>query len=113
MESTETVELIPERACCKCCLDLDIDPMYLFFPEQLSPEGQEFLRAHGIDDARVIDLRQGVTRMPDGKLKIQHRCQQLDELGLCRIYAHRPAICRAYDCTRRTGADRCIRGLSQ
>lgn len=95
--------------CFKCCLDIDIDPIYLFFPERLDEAGQEFMRVRGIDDARLADLRNHAIMMSDGKIKISHRCQQLDELGLCRIYAQRPQICRSYDCSTRTGAAACSR----
>lgn len=95
--------------CSKCCYDIDIDPMLLFFPERMDDAGQEFFKAHGLDDARLADLRHNVLLMPDGKIKITHRCQQLDELGYCRIYEQRPQICRNYDCSTRTGTYACSR----
>ena len=95
--------------CCKCCLDMDIDPLDMIFPERMSDAGREFVRAHGLDDAKLIDLRQNALLLENGLVKIQHRCQQLDELGLCRIYESRPEICREYDCSKRTGADACLR----
>lgn len=94
-------------ACHKCCLDIDIDFKCLFFPELLDDSGREFVRAHGLDDARLADLRNNAILMSDGKVKISHRCQQLDELGFCRIYEQRPQICRSYDCSTRTGAHAC------
>lgn len=99
--------LTASSPCFKCCLDVDIDPLVLFFPDMLDEAGREFVAAHGLDDARLIDLRQNAIRMPDGKIKISHRCQQLDELGYCRIYETRPQICRSYDCSTRTGAHAC------
>lgn len=93
--------------CHKCCVDIDIDPLDLLFPERMSPEGQEFVRAHGLDDALLIDLRTGAKLMPNGFVKLQHRCQQLDEIGHCRIYEFRPKICREYNCSTRTGDATC------
>lgn len=98
--------------CYKCCMDIDIDPMLLFFPERMDEASREFVKAHGLDDARLADLRHNVIPMPDGKIKITHRCQQLDELGYCRIYEQRPAICRQYDCSTRTGSYACLRCTS-
>lgn len=107
---TELDDLLSAGSPCnKCCMDIDIDPMLLFFPERMDDAGREFFKAHGLDDARLADLRNGVIEMPDGKLKIIHRCQQLDELGFCRIYDTRPEICRNYDCSTRTGDAQCLR----
>jgi len=95
-------------ACYKCCTDMDIDPLDLLFPFRMSADGKEFVAAHGLEDARLADLQTGAILMSDGKVKIQHRCQQLDEVGLCRIYENRPTICRNYVCTDRRGPGTCL-----
>lgn len=94
--------------CYKCCTDMDIDLLDLLFPSRMSADGQEFVLAHGLEDARLADLQTGAILMTNGKVKIQHRCQQLDETGLCRIYENRPVICRNYVCANRRGADACL-----
>lgn len=94
-------------SCHKCCLDIDINPLDLLFPERMNPDGQEFVRAHGLDETLLVDLRAGAKLMSNGLVKIRHRCQQLDEVGLCRIYEYRPKICRDYDCSQRTGIAAC------
>ena len=77
---------------------MDIDPIHLLFPEQMPPDGQDFIRAHGMDTTTLKELQTGAVLLPGGQVKIHHVCQQLDEMGLCRIYADRPVICRNCVC---------------
>ena len=85
----------------RCCMDFDIRLEDLLFPERLSPEGLEFLRAHGVDRVPLSELRDRALDLGNGTVKIFHRCDQLDENGRCRIYKTRPQICRDFDCTTR------------
>ena len=82
-----------------CCQDMDIQVMDLLFPERMSLEGQEFVKAHGVLDVPLSSLP--MLDMGDGMVKIFHRCQHLQEDGKCAIYARRPVICRDYECSRR------------
>lgn len=77
---------------------MDIEPLDLLFPNRLSEIGKEFVRAHGLSEAKLADLQEGAILMDTGQVKIQHRCQHFDEMGLCRIYTDRPTICRDYIC---------------
>jgi Fe-S-cluster containining protein len=86
----------------KCCMDMDIDPLDLIFPERLSPEGKEFIEAHGIFEIPLRDLLSDAENLGNGMLKIRHRCDMLNDDGLCRIYETRPKICRDFDCSTRT-----------
>ena len=87
--------------CAKCCMDLTIDPMHLLFPAQLSEDGLEFVRAHGLDFVPLGRLRDGAVAQPNGWVKILHRCRQLTPDNRCQIYAKRPKICREFDCSTR------------
>lgn len=85
----------------KCCLDFDIDPIHLIFPERMSTEGVEFILAHGIDKVLLVDLQKDAIDMLNGLVKIYHRCDQLQNDGKCKIYESRPVICRMFDCSSR------------
>lgn len=84
-----------------CCRDLIIRPEHLVFPERMSPEGQEFVRVRGLDKSSLGALRAFAEAMPDGQVKIRHRCQHLTAEGQCDIYSHRPSLCRSFDCATR------------
>ena len=85
-----------------CCLDLEMYPLQIIFPEQLDAEFWEFYQAHGLDNMTLSDLQRRSTLMDNGRVRIQHRCAQLQDDGRCGIYATRPAICRAFDCRTRS-----------
>lgn len=93
--------MIDTTHCSRCCQDFDIRLEDLFFPERMSMRGREFLAAHGVDADSLAALRKDAQPLPDGQVKIQHRCAQLLDDGLCGIYEDRPAICRAFDCGTR------------
>lgn len=84
-----------------CCLDLELAPELIIFPEKLDADGWEFVTAHGLDGMTLADLQRRSTLMDNGKVRIKHRCAQLRDDGLCGIYETRPAICRAFDCRTR------------
>ena len=88
-----------------CCLDMDIELVDLLFPERMPPEGQEFVRAHGLDHESLGTLRETAMYMGDGLVKILHRCDQLGADGLCKIYDNRPQICRQFDCKTRSDCE--------
>jgi Fe-S-cluster containining protein len=100
--------LLGHQACngAACCRDMDIDPMHLLFPERMSPDGQAFLAAHGLDTFSLAALRDGAEDRGNGLVRITHRCQHLTADLRCDIYATRPAICRAFDCTTRVDCAR-------
>src|SRR5262245_7304340 len=87
-----------------CCLDLNIDPLQLLFPDRLDADGLEFVTAHGLTalslEARVALLRAGRV-LENRNVEIRHRCANLGDDGRCQIYASRPTICRDYDCSKR------------
>jgi Fe-S-cluster containining protein len=85
----------------KCCTDIDIDPFDLAFPKHISEVGREFFTAHGLYELTVRELFEGAVNMHNGNIKIFHRCNQLQDNGLCRIYETRPLVCRKFDCHRR------------
>lgn len=93
----------------KCCGDLDIDPLDLLFPERMNSDGRAFLDAHGLDFVMLDALRSGAELRPNGQVRIKHRCQHLLDNGRCDIYATRPKICRAFDCSTRVDCE-CRRG---
>ena len=85
----------------KCCTDMDILLVDLLFPERMSPEGHEFVVAHGLAHAKLNELRENAIDLGDGMVKIFHRCDQLGDDGQCRIYENRPRICQRFDCKTR------------
>jgi Fe-S-cluster containining protein len=85
-----------------CCLDLEMYPLQIIFPEQLDAEFWEFYQTHGLDRMTLTELQSRSTLMDNGRVRIKHRCAQLRDDGLCGIYETRPAICRAFDCATRT-----------
>ena len=96
-----------EFALPQCCLDLDIDPMFLFFPDKMDEDGREFVEAHGLDGATWRQLRSGAIEMGNGKVKIKHRCQKLLDNGRCGIqvekgYDAKPKMCRDFECRTRS-----------
>jgi Fe-S-cluster containining protein len=86
----------------KCCKDFDIDPLDLLFPERMTEDGIEFMQAHGALEESIEDLLVGAQVLDNGFIKIQHKCNKLNENGLCSIYANRPKICRDFDCSKRS-----------
>lgn len=87
--------------CALCCRDMDILPMDLLFPSKMTPEGREFVEAHGLLDLPLSIIMQNARLLDNGMIKIFHQCDQLDENGLCTIYDDRPKICREYRCETR------------
>ena len=85
-----------------CCLDMDIRLVDLAFLHLLSPDGKEFVDAHGLSEETIDKLFAKAIDMGDGKVKIFHRCAQLLDNGKCAIYEHRPKICRDFDCSTRS-----------
>lgn len=86
----------------QCCTDLDISFTDLLFPENMSPEGKEFVRAHELPAATLRQLQRDATLLPNGLVKIKHRCAQLRDDGKCAIYDTRPVICREFNCALRS-----------
>lgn len=86
----------------KCCTDFEIAPLDLLFPARMSPEGMEFTIEQGFLNVSLEDLLLHSSITEDGKLRIQHRCNQLGDDGLCKIYTKRPKICRDFDCSKRS-----------
>lgn len=84
---------------------MDIELIDLIFPEHMPAEGQEFVQAHGLDQVTLGTLRETALYMGDGMVKIYHRCDQLGDDGLCKIYATRPEICRQFDCKTRSDCE--------
>ena len=82
-----------------CCMDIDLDPFDLAFTK--SADGREFFTAHGLYDLTVKELFKGAVNMHNGNIKIFHRCNQLGDDGLCKMYDKRPKICRCFDCRTR------------
>ena len=81
---------------------MDIDPLDLIFPERMTPEGREFVEAHGILEVPLRELLVDAHNMKNGMIKIHHRCDKLGDDGLCTIYENRPQICKSFDCKTRT-----------
>jgi Fe-S-cluster containining protein len=84
-----------------CCLDLEILPEHLLFPDRLDQRGREFVDAHGLTGMTLAELRATAKPVGRGLVRIEHRCQHLQDDGRCAIYASRPAICREFDCKLR------------
>lgn len=89
-----------------CCMDFEIELRQLLFPDTLDAAGQEFVEAHDLSDYEYGDLLNNVTDLGLGangerRVRLRHRCAQLQDNGRCRIYADRPAICRSFDCGTR------------
>lgn len=85
-----------------CCTDFELEPIQLIFPERTDDDWQEFIRVRGVDMANFGLLRIGALDMGNGKVRVYHRCIQLQDDGRCGIYETRPAICRDFDCSRRS-----------
>ena len=84
-----------------CCMSLDLDPFDLAFPDKISKEGRAFFEAHGLYDLTVRELFKRAVNMHNGNILIYHRCNQLQDNGLCKIYETRPLVCRKFDCKTR------------
>jgi len=65
----------------------------LLFPDVYLAEGadRKVFYQHDLDQA----IRENDT------IRVRHRCDQLDDAGLCRIYATRPRACREFACATR------------
>lgn len=87
-----------------CCFDMDINLYDLMFPERMSSEGQEFVRAHGLESATLRQLQSDAIDLGNGMVKIFHRCALLLDNGKCGVYntPEFPRICAAFDCKRRS-----------
>ncbi len=84
-----------------CCMDFEIDPLDLLLPARLSPDAYRFLTVHGIEAEMLFTLQQSARVMDNGKVRLSHRCAQLQDNGECRMYDLRPQICREFDCRER------------
>lgn len=84
-----------------CCLDLEIELLQLIFPRNLDAAGWEFFQTHGMDRVPLIELQSRSIDLGGGRVRIAHRCAQLQDDGLCGIYDTRPQICRDFDCKTR------------
>lgn len=82
---------------------MDVEPIYLVFPDRLDEDGQEFVREYGVDLSGWRKLRKDAVDLGNGKVRFFHRCQHLLDDGRCNIYDKRPQMCRDFDC--RTRAD--------
>lgn len=67
--------------CGKCCIHLQLSA-------DLSPEMREWYSAHYGREIQTVSFR------------IHHRCVQLDENNLCKIYQSRPEICKKHMCKK-------------
>jgi len=93
---------------------MDIDLLDLAMPERLTPEGREFVEAHGIFQVPVGELMRLAVYQGKRIVKIRHVCQKLDiQTGKCTIYESRPKICRDFDCSRRHDCSCKGSGLTQ
>lgn len=88
-----------------CCLDMEILLTDLMFPERLPADGKAFVEVHGLGNASLGQLRKDAIDLGNGLVKIFHRCDQLGDDGLCKIYADRPNICRRFDCQTRNDCE--------
>lgn len=82
----------------KCCTDINFIYPKLFFPEYQTPEEHEFLEVHGVNNMTLKELRAGAEDVSSLVVNIKHRCNQLGDDGLCKIYENRPEICRGFQC---------------
>jgi len=85
-----------------CCCGLDIEYKDLIFPDGMSLDGQEFSKVHGLGNVILAELQANAMDMGNGMVKIFHRCKQLTDDGLCKIYDNRPKICKNFDCSTRS-----------
>mgnify|MGYP001218761398 CR=1 FL=1 len=84
-----------------CCMNVDLDPYDLAFPDRIGKDGREFFEAFGLYDVTVRELFKDATRKPNGEIHIRRRCAQLLDNGLCKIYVMRPLVCRKFNCRTR------------
>lgn len=89
----------------KCCMDMDISLYDLMFPDHMSVEGREFVKAHGIGHEQLNTLRSNAVDLGNGMIKLYHRCARLAEDGSCNIYPVRPAICKRFECATRNDCE--------
>lgn len=82
----------------KCCTDINFIYPKLLFPEYQSEEEKDFLEVHGVNNMTLKELRAGATDVSAMVVNIKHRCNQLGDNGLCKIYENRPQICRSFQC---------------
>lgn len=88
-----------------CCTDLVLVYPKLFFREYQSEDEREFIETHGLNKLTVTELQDISEEVGDYMVKIHHRCEQLTDAGLCKIYENRPKICRLFDCSLRKDCD--------
>lgn len=97
----------------RCCTDFEIDPIDLLFPQRMGPEGRAFVEAHGVDKLTLPQIRkmlEGAPRNDKGWFRVEHRCNQLNDDGTCKIYETRPQICRTFSCATRSDCTFCRGG---
>ncbi|MHA2344803.1 MAG: YkgJ family cysteine cluster protein [Candidatus Hodarchaeales archaeon] len=70
--------------CAACCKRLQLSAA-------LNPQMNELIRAH-----YGREIKPGVVWKV--AITISHRCKQLTDGNMCRIYAKRPQLCREFDC---------------
>jgi hypothetical protein len=69
----------------KCCTEMDIKVLDLFFPSQMNPKEREFIVAHGIYEFPLGELVRNAVDLGNGKIKIFYRSKQLRGDGTCAI----------------------------
>jgi hypothetical protein len=92
MERTRDADLLQSfiyRYLPKCCTELDIKLMDLFFPSRMTPERRKFVEAHGIYDLPLREVIKNDAYLGEGKVKLFYQSRQLGEDGKCKICEER------------------------
>ena len=81
-----------------CCMSMDINIDDLIFPDGMDERGKKFFDVYGVKDVKLDEIIKNSTDLGNGMIKINLRCKQLADNGLCKIYKDRPQICRDWSC---------------
>jgi len=85
--------------CTRCCTGASLVVRGKI--ELQDPSAERWLKYHGLHIAKV----------PQGwKITVNTTCEMLTDEGLCRIYRHRPKVCRDFFCPAAKERARVVKG---
>ncbi len=72
-----------DKALPKCCTELEIDLLDLFFPAQMPSDRRKFVEAHGVYDLPLKELLKNPKYLGNGRIIIYYRSKQIRPDGKC------------------------------
>lgn len=77
------LQSILDKSLPKCCTEMEIDLLDLFFPVQMSEEQKKFVEGHGIYDLPLRELVKKVTYLGNGRVILHYKSKQIRLDGKC------------------------------